>query len=477
MKRIYYIMVLVALVAFVVLTSCHQDEEIVNPENGWNYLEGVTYTRDTPFCWTWTEEWKYSDGDKTWVYWEDRTLPFIYNEYLKFFNNSTTGMTIRWGINRNKQIYNIISNSDKEYVYTFLRPQFHLECQAVDIPVTYCGKKLENDCDLKGSVKLEDGYEIGLFGHRKNNELKIMYYRKNRINEQLVTRYNTEVQAVWRTINYKFDSNRMKCLQSPIYVEWQTTAWNGEIASLIGNPADFLQLIMAIPIFKAADYGFSGSDVPREELSFERLTRALYSGIYVEDSIPRVLSAEDKRRIHIYQDTYKWKDYHEMITMVDIGGNAMKMYFDVEYIFAYYPSSESRETRIDYNYNMVRSFLSRTKSYFLVDFQIRETDKYPSPRYLDLRLKEEEESRKLMKNHIIPYMIEHREEIKEYIRNHPTLSKHSLALCIAMDRLEELVEGTTKITLGYNLVEMPLEGDKIFEHLCSEIWESDPEIE
>ena len=46
-----------------------------------------------------------------------------------------------------------------------------------------------------------------------------------------------------------------------------------------------------------------------------------------------------------------------------------------------------------------------------------------------------------------------------------------------MDRLEELVEGTTKITLGYNLVEMPLEGDKIFEQLCSEIWESDPEIE
>ena len=126
---------------------------------------------------------------------------------------------------------------------------------------------------------------------------------------------------------------------------------------------------------------------------------------------------------------------------------------------------------------MVRSFLSRTKSYFLVDFQIRETDKYPSPRYLDLRLKEEEESRKLMKNHIIPYMIEHREEIKEYIRNHPTLSKHNVALCTAMDRLEELVEGTTKITLGYNLVEMPLEGDKIFEHLCSEIWESDPEIE
>lgn len=82
-----------------------------------------------------------------------------------------------------------------------------------------------------------------------------------------------------------------------------------------------------------------------------------------------------------------------------------------------------------------------------------------------------------MKNHIIPYMIEHREEIKEYIRNHPTLSKHSVALCTAMDRLEELVEGTTKITLGYNLVEMPLEGDKIFEHLCSEIWESDPEIE
>ena len=39
MKRIYYIMVLVVLV---VLTSCHQDEEIVNPENGWNYLEGVT---------------------------------------------------------------------------------------------------------------------------------------------------------------------------------------------------------------------------------------------------------------------------------------------------------------------------------------------------------------------------------------------------------------------------------------------------
>ena len=61
MKRIYYIMVLVVLVVLVVLTSCHQDEEIVNPENGWNYLEGVTYTRDTPFCWTWTEEWKYSE--------------------------------------------------------------------------------------------------------------------------------------------------------------------------------------------------------------------------------------------------------------------------------------------------------------------------------------------------------------------------------------------------------------------------------
>lgn len=473
MKRINYILALVAILA---LTSCHQDEEIVNPENGWNYLEGVTYTRDTPFCWTWIVEWKYSDGEKTWVYSEDRTRSFIYDEYLKFFNNSTTGMTIRWGIDRNKEHYNIISNSDKEYVYTFLRPQFHLECQAVDIPVTYCGKKLENDCDLKGSLKLEDGYEIGLFGHRKNNELKIMYYRKNRFNEQLVTRYNTEGKGAWGSINYKFDSNRMKCLQSPIYVEWQTTAWTGAIASLIGNPADFLQLIMAIPIFKAADYGFSGSDVPRENISFERLTRALYSGIYVYDSIPRVLSAEDKRRTHTYQSTYKI-DYDEMITMVDIGGNAMKMYFDVEHIFAYYPSSESREARTDYNYNMVRSLLSRTKSYFLVDFQIRETDKYPSPRYLDFRLKEEEESRKLMKNHIIPYMIEYREDIKDYIRNHPTLSKHSVALCTAMDRLEELVEGTTKITLGYNLVEMPLEGDKIFEHLCSEIWESDPEIE
>ena len=46
-----------------------------------------------------------------------------------------------------------------------------------------------------------------------------------------------------------------------------------------------------------------------------------------------------------------------------------------------------------------------------------------------------------------------------------------------MDRLEELVEGTTKITLGYNLVELPEGGYEAFENLCSEIWESDPEIE
>ena len=113
----------------------------------------------------------------------------------------------------------------------------------------------------------------------------------------------------------------------------------------------------------------------------------------------------------------------------------------------------------------------------MVDFQIRETDKFPAPRYLDFRLKNEQDSRQLLQNLIIPYMIAHREEIKAYIQNHPTLSKHSAALCSAMDRLEELVEGTTKITIGYNMVEIPVGGAKTFEHLCREIWESDPEIE
>ena len=468
MRNNKYILALVTFVTLGSLTSCNNDNDIVDPDNGWNYLEGVRYTKDTPFCWRWTEEWDDFDGSHTWHHSEERSLPFEDDEYIEFSNISNSGMTIRWGVDKANEYFDLGAATGHKYDYTFLRPQFHLESQAVDIPITYDGLKLALDCDLKGSLKIEDGYEIGLFGNRKYEDLKIMYYRKNRFNGELVTRYDKEGKGRWGAIDYKFDSNRMKCAQSPIYLEWQTNAWNGDIASSIENPADFLQLIMAIPVFKAADYGFSGIDIPREDLSFERLTRILYAGILVNDSTPRLMGARTKRLSFGYPS--------DMLTMVDIGGNTMKMYVDLKALFEE-PFPASNDLRVDYYCNVARSLLSESKSYFPMDFQIRETDKFPAPRYLDFRLKNEQDSRQLLQNLIIPYMIAHLEEIKAYIQNHPTLSKHSAALCSAMDRLEELVEGTTKITIGYNMVEIPVGGAKTFEHLCREIWESDPEIE
>ncbi|MGM9815654.1 MAG: hypothetical protein ACI304_01175 [Lepagella sp.] len=84
--------------------------------------------------------------------------------------------------------------------------------------------------------------------------------------------------------------------------------------------------------------------------------------------------------------------------------------------------------------------------YFEMDFT-----KSEDGREMSLYFRDTETSDDLMRNIILPLLIENKDRIKEFINSEPRLATNKDILCKAVDRLEEYYKSTTKLKLGWTM--------------------------
>ena len=245
----------------------------------------------------------------------------------------------------------------------------------------------------------------------------------------------------------------MKCSQSPLIIKWNSTAWVGDVSTLIPNISDFLQLLITIPLFKYTDYWSresEDSDDP-EFISIIDIIRKIAPGIHQIEQ----RQYDENTGMPTWQYKRLNVNYGLILylaaTVTKIDDQEMCVYLDAENLM-------NKLSHVDakiFTANILRSLLSEESCHFEMNYELIDcdfNDKSKEREFL-MTLTDPQHSRNIMEYVILPLLIENREAIKDYIRQDAELSQHADVLCAAVDRLEEIYAATTDLTLGYRLIE------------------------
>ncbi|MGN0237020.1 MAG: hypothetical protein ACI4AK_02890 [Lepagella sp.] len=257
---------------------------------------------------------------------------------------------------------------------------------------------------------------------------------------------------------YKFDTSSMKCSQSPILMDMESSSWAKEdISNLIAKPEDFFQLLMAMPILKASDFGVMQSST-FDYISTERLFRALFCCIY-----KKAIDIDYEYCSITGDGHYQNYPTNTFAIIAKLNSDNAKVCVDASKLFGSIGSERAKLFA-----QLIDILIPENECYFEMDYSLTKG----SNRELTLYLKDEEASQKILAEIILPLMIQNRQKIKEYISCEPRLSAHSKTLCEAVDRLEDIFESTTRLRLGYKMVESASEFLNSQE-AAEAIWQTD----
>ena len=237
-------------------------------------------------------------------------------------------------------------------------------------------------------------------------------------------------------------------------INWSNSSWQGELAAIFPNPADFLQLMLAMPVVKISDYGFTGDSLPYY-VSIERLIRLLFSGF-------KTRYGNSYRLFYFAFPNSTVADgglssYPNNLFSVHYGGeDIMRIFIDAQKL------KEIKYINTSTTYmvlaNVLRSLLLEERFYFDLQYRLEYTKTIDDPeamRALVLTVKEKESARHLMDYLIMPLLVENKQKIKDFIRQDATLLQHAETLCSAVDRLEDIYAATTDLSLGYRMLCYP----------------------
>ena len=234
-------------------------------------------TPSDPSEWDYTKRWdKYLNQHFTKIsedfYWTDYDESDYYGttqksiapgEFVEFFNLTESNITIRYG-NEDEKIFNLSEITDNKINKVIEGPYPTLVYQKyVDVPLNF----IDNDStslQFSGGLTISPGSHISYRGAIGSS----LAIRKVLTQYDDVYLFSTsdETGAAahlnWICDDYIFDRSALRCKKSPLLINWSNSSWQGELAAIFPNPADFLQLMLAMPVVKISDYGFTGDSLP-----------------------------------------------------------------------------------------------------------------------------------------------------------------------------------------------------------------------
>lgn len=426
-------------------------------------------TPSDPSEWDYAKRWeKYLNQHFTKIsedfYWTDYDESDYYGttqksiapgEFVEFSNLTESNITIRYG-NEDEKIFNLSEITDNKINKVIEGPYPTLVYQRyVDVPLYF----IDNDStslQFSGGLTISPGSHISYRGAIGNS----LAIRKVLTQYDDVYLFSTsdETGAAahlnWICDDYIFDRSALRCKKSPLLINWSNSSWQGELAAIFPNPADFLQFMLAMPVVKISDYGFIGDALPNY-VSIERLIRLLFSGFKTRYG--------NSYRLFYFafpNSTVADRDlssYPNNLFSVHYGGvDIMRIFIEAQKLkeIKYINTPATYMTLA----NVLRSMLLEERFYFDLQYRLeysQDDDDPEAMRALVLTVKDKESARHLMDYLIMPMLVENKQRIKDYIRQDAALSQHAETLCSAVDRLEEIYAATTDLTLGYRMLCYP----------------------
>ncbi|MGN0237863.1 MAG: hypothetical protein ACI4AK_07270 [Lepagella sp.] len=444
--------VVLAVVALM-LCSCNEDEAPVEKKSMWDKYLGKHLTWES-------DEFEWARYDK--YGWPLSPERIARGEYVEFYDLTEDGITIKTGSDKETKYYNLANATNGKIKKRLLCPYSpYYFCKDVVMRLKFRkDNKYSSFTQFSGKSEIGSEMIISIDGQYFT---KLTITREIEYKQPCLDTYGTGFSAAdWTCYPYLFDTKSLTCKSSPIVTDWSTTAWDGDIASIIPDPNNFLQLLLAIPIHKVSFYGFTGSE--SEYISTERLFKALLSKFTSGDGKYTFMYTTPQKQCIDYT-----KDSHRIFGdnngNIKIGVDASKLFSDPlvkndgsSHLFA----------------NLLNSVIEEDQCSFDTDYyENKEVNELGSTVcVLTIKVKDPQSSRKLMEDVLFSTWIRNKERIKEYIRAEPRLSVHSEVLCATVDRLEEIFEGTSMTSIGFKWRAYP---DQPVDQVrtSKEIWQSE----
>lgn len=449
-----HLCIVVLAFAALIFCSCSKEEEApVEKKSIWDKYLGKHFTYES-------DEFEWARYDE--YGWPLSPRGIAKGEYVEFYDLTDDGITIKTGSDEETKYYNLANATNGKIQKRLLCPYSpYYFCKDVEMRLNF-----EKDPESPLYTKFAEGLEIGpgvYISISGKYFTKLTITRKIVYKQPYLDTYGLMFSAAdWTCYPYQFDTKTLTCKSSPIVTDWSTSAWNGDIATIIPNPNDFLQLLLAIPIHESSYYGFTGSE--SEYISTERLFRALFSKI--SSSNERYIfeyTTPQQQCIDYSEDSHRI--FGDNTGNISIGvdasrlfANSIVMYKGTSNLFANLLNSLIEEDQCSF------------ETIYSKDKEVNDLD--PKERILIIKIKDPQSSRKIMEDVLFASLVQNKDRIKEFIRTESRLSAHSEVLCSAVDRLEEIFEGTSATSVGFKwraYTELPI--DEI--RTCKEIWKTD----
>lgn len=432
----------------VFLVSCQDDNQPETPgmkTSGWESFVGQHFTSESDqFYWTQHIADDYGYG-------EDRKIPLDKGQFVEFFDLTDSQISMKYG-NEDREYYNLAEATgnaiDKNIACPF---PFLGITQTIELPLIFSSEPTDSYCHFRGEYSDAYGFKYSIQG----KIYTLLTIGRSRSYESPFPRLRKmicESVESYKIMNLEaptsdFDKVTLKSKMSPMTIRWNSSAWKGEVASLMQDASDFLQLLLGIHFLHHDDYIKKSKD-NIEKISIAELLSSYFPGA-TQWSVTEY--RKDLPTWNFYDTEISLGFKEDVVTISNIADNKMCVMIDPQQFVS---NTGYAKGKLFYA-NILRSLLSEEKCYFEMQYELIDCDFNDQnlEREFHMTLTDPQHSRNIMEYVILPLLIENREAIKEYIRQDAELSQHADVLCKAVDRLEEIYAGTIDLTLGYRLIE------------------------
>ena len=441
-------------------TPEESDSDNTTDEEGWQRYIGKHFTSETSDQFYWIQHFLESYSSYEYFL---RACPYhdIYqslrvDEFVEFFDLTDRQIKMRVG-NEKISYFDLADLTNNQITIKVMCPYSASGInQVIEIPLIFEFDPQTSNCFFRGKYTDQYGFIYISSGIIRSN-LHIAFNYGYHTSPFCILREEKYAEATGiyspeylvkdlSPITYTFDNTTLRCIQSPITVRWNSSVWKGDVASLIPDLSNFLQLLIGIPVLNSKDYYKRG--VTDSEISIERVIRTAFTGVTQKYVLSETHGVPNGR----YEE--QGEEYGPLTSALSISkidDNRMCIVVDSKDISL---RNSNLKDRLFYA-NILQSLLSEDRCHFVMQYELIDCDlnDKSKEREFHMTLTDPQHSRNIMEYVILPLLIENRQAIKDYIRQDAELSQHAEILCSAVDRLEEIFAATTDLTLGYRLIE------------------------
>ena len=421
------------LLTFVTLlaTGCSKEieEEPYNPDIVWDDYVGKYFTKESGgFVWT-----KFENH----IVWYTEELRD--GEFIEFYDLTDDAITIKTGSEETKY-YNLADATGGKIKKRLLCPYYpYYFCKDVEIHTKLRRGDTSSYVCLCETEDLCPEVTVHFEGE---------YYKTFKLYQE-ITYNKPDLRSVfgailgtidWTCYPFLFNTSTLTCTSTPFVINWTPSSWDGDIATLIPNPQDFLQLLLAIPILNVNDYGFTGWT--SDSVSLERLLRALFS------KVTSIKTNSDVMPVFAYSTPKKQLvEYENSLIFGDDSGN-MTIGVDPSILFND-PVIKTPATSL-LMASLLNTLIDEDQCSFPANYTTEYTNDIKGKRIqvLTMMFNNSESARKIWEDVIFPLIVQNKERIKDFLKSDSRFSANSEVLCAAVDKLEKIFETSTITSIG-----------------------------